>query len=158
MPSIIQRALIIEACVNVLAAILLLFYPGQSLSYFLIKSVDPSEINSTTTLLVRVIAIFVLVLTPQLLLATPSSSDLAAKRKLAYINLGVGEAWLIPLLLWEAFRATDTEKLLRAGGFSRRAALASAFNLWPPLLWRVWVWKMRPGWFEVDAQGSLKKD
>lgn len=154
MLSAIQRALIIEACVNVLAAVLLLFYPGLSVSYFLVTSVDPSEISPTTTLLVRVIGIFVLVLTPQLLLATPSSSDLAAKRKLAYINLGVGEACLIPLLLWEAFRATDKEKLLGAGGFSRRAALTSAFNLLPPLLWRVGVWKIRPGWFEGDGKCS----
>ena len=158
MPSVIQKAFIIEAVVNVIAATLLLVCPGFSLSYFLLTPLEPSEINSTTTLLIRVIAIFVLVLTPQLLLATPNATDLAAKRKLAYINLGVGEACLIPLLLWEALRATDTEKLLGAGGFSRRAALASAFNLLPPLLWRVWVWKMRPHWFAGDAQGSLKKD
>lgn len=158
MSSIIQKAFIVEACINVLAIIPLLFYPERTISYFLTTPIHSSEINLTTILLVRITGVFVLVLTPQLFLTTPQSKAVAAKRQLVYINLGAGEFCLIPLLVWEAFRATDTEKLQGAGGFSRRAALFSAANLLPPLLWRIWVWIFRPEWFSGDAQGSTKTD
>ena len=147
--SIIQKAFFLEACVNTTGIIALLVYPNESLSSF---SVRTSEITPIATLLARVAGMLVLALTPQLLLAAPDSEGCAGKRRFVYITLGTGEGALIPLLLWEAFRATDAEKVLSGGGISKVAGILSATSLVPLLVWRAWVWQARPHWFEQRGE------
>lgn len=76
-----------------------------------------------------------------------------------YWTLGAGEVGLIPLLIWEAFRASDQHKAVGvwAGGFSRKAALMCAANLVPLVLWRVYVFAVKPHWFE-GFEGFEEKD
>lgn len=160
MPSIIQKALVIEAFVNLLAIISLLFFPSAVLKPALASHLPSLELNATTLLLARSLGAMVLALTPQLLLAYPNSKDCAAKRKIAYVTLGAGEAALVPLLLWEAFRASDQSKAagVWAGGLGRNTCLVSAANLLPPLAWRIYVFLVKPQWFgDMEDEASKKK-
>lgn len=155
MSTTIQKAFVLEALINCPAILALIFYPRATLSYALIAPLS-TELNATTLFLARCAGVLILALTPQLLLAVPDDENCAGKRKTVYFTLGAGEAGLIPLLLWEAYRATDSEKLVGAGGFSRNAALLSAANLVPPLAWRFWVWGWRREWFGRQERKTLK--
>lgn len=164
MPSIIQTAFALEALINLPAIISLLFFPNEILKPVLASPLPSLELNATTLLLARSLGTMVLALTPQLLLAYPNSKDCAAKRKIAYVTLGAGEAALVPLLLWEAFRASDQSKAagVWAGGLGRRACLVAALNLLPPLAWRIYVFWMKPHCFgdtdDVTEKASKKKE
>jgi len=161
MPSIIQTALALEAFLNLPAIISLLFFPSAVLKPVLASPLPSLELNATTILLARSLGAVILALTPQLLLAYPNTKDCAAKRKVAYVTLGVGEAALVPLLLWEAFRASDQSKAVGvwAGGLGRRACLVSAANLVPLLAWRLYVFWVKPQWFgnTEDVMEKAKK-
>ena len=156
MPSIIQTAFAFEALINTPGIISLLFYPSTTLKPFLASPLPSVEVNDTAVLLARCVGIFVLTLTPQLLLAYPDTEDRVGKRRLVYWTLGVGEAGLIPLFLWEAFRASDEAKAagIWAGGFSRKYALMCVANLLWPIAWRIYVFGWRPEWFAARAQNS----
>lgn len=156
MSSVIQKAFVLEAIFNCPAIIALVFYPHITLPKFLASPLASTEITTTTTFFARSVGILILPLTPQLLLALPDSKDCAAKRKGVYFTLGTGEVGLIPLFLWEAYRATDNEKVLGAGGFSKKAALMCAANLLPPLAWRIWVWVWKPEWFAASGYDKEK--
>ena len=162
MPSIIQTALLGEAAMNIPGIIALTFFPTRTLSYFLASPHPNLELNATAILLARSVGLLILTLTPQLLLAYPNSKDCVVKRKLAYITLGIGEAALIPLLLWEAFRAEDGQKAagVWAGGWTRKMSLVSAGNLVPFVAWRLYVFFVKPEWFNGDTTsgGQAKKD
>lgn len=161
MPSLIQTAFAIEACLNLPGIIALIFFPSQTLKAFLASPLPSIELNDSAILLARAVGVCILGLTPQLLLAYPNTKDAVGKRKIVYWTLGAGEAGLIPLLLWEAFRASDQQKAagVWAGGFSRQAALMCAANLVPLVLWRVYVFTVKPHWFEgVDGKSEGKKE
>lgn len=160
MPSLIQTALALEAFLNTPGIIALVFFPSQTLKYFLASPLPSIELNETAVLLARCVGILIMGLTPQLMLAYPSTKDAAEKRKIVYWTLGMGEAGLIPLLIWEAFRASDEHKAagLWAGGFSRKAALMCAANLIPLVLWRVYVLAVKPQWLKgVEGTGKGRK-
>ena len=156
MSSMIQKAFAIEACLIVPGIIGLMLFPRGTLSNFLVSPWSGSAITPTTILLARVVGALILALIPQLLFALPDSKGVAEQRRLVYLTLGSGEAALIPLFLWEAFRATDAEKVLSAGGFSRSSALFSVANLLALLIWRVWVWDYKPHWFEQSGGITAK--
>ena len=148
MPSIIQKALISEVLANIPAIISLIFFPESVLRPALATkaSYSASELTRTATLMARCAGVLILALTPQLLLAYPDSKDCVGKRKQAYWGLGLGEAALIPLFLWEAFRERN-EKKARFGGLKPRAALLSAGALALPLAWRLFVFGWKDHWF-----------
>ncbi len=158
MPSIIQTAFALEALVNLPAIISLLFFPNATLKHFLASPLPSLELNATSIFLARSLGAMVLALTPQLLLAYPNSKNCVAQRKIAYVTLGAGEAALVPLLLWEAFRASDQSKAagVWAGGLSKRACLVSAANLVPVLAWRIYVFGVKPHWFG-DTEAVMEK-
>ena len=158
MPSIIQTAFFIEALANFPAIISLIFYPESVLRPAVTNnSLSPAaELNRTATLLVRSAGILILALTPQLLLALPESKDCVGKRKQVYITLGTGEGGLIALFLWEAFRQRSQEEL---GGLTKTAALLSAAMLFPPLVWRVFVFRWKEHWFRPEGgRGGERKN
>ena len=160
MPSIIQTAFSIEALTNIPAIVFLIFYPESTLRLALAKNLPYSdaELNRTATLMARCAGVLILALTPQLLIALPNSKGCVEKRKQAYIGLGLGEFGLIPLFLWEAFRASDWEKLDRGGGLTRNAALLSAGMLALPLAWRAFVFGWKDHWFgPKDIRGGNKR-
>ena len=72
-------------------------------------------------------------------------------------TLGTGEAGLIPLFLWEAFRASDQDKLKWQGGLTRRAALLCAGMLVLPLGWRIFVFGWKGQWFEPGGRRAREK-
>lgn len=158
MPSIIQTALAFEALLNVPGIVSLVCFPSQTLGYLLASPLPSLELNGTAVFLARSFGLLILALTPQLLLAYPNSKDSVGKRKLVYMTLGMGEVVLIPLLLWEAFRATDASKAagIRAGGLSRSFCLTATANLLPLLAWRVFVFQLKPQWFGVAEDVSMK--
>ena len=155
MPSIIQYAFAAEALINTPAIIALLFFPSATRKPFLASPLPSIELNATATLLARCVGVFILGLTSQLLLAYPDTEDCGGKRRIVYWTLGIGEAGLIPLFLWEALRASDEAKAagVWAGGLSRNMALTCAANSAAPLAWRAFVFGWRPQWF---AHGKEK--
>ena len=158
MPSIIQTAFFIEAITNVTAIISLIFYPESVLRPAVTTaSISPAaELNRTATLIARSAGVLILALTPQLLLALPESKDCVGKRKQVYITLGCAEGGLIALFLWEAFRQRSQEEL---GGLTKVAALLSAAMLFPPLVWRVFVFRWKEHWFRPEgALGEERKN
>lgn len=68
----------------------------------------------------------------------------------------------MPLLLWEAFRASDQSKAggVSAGGLTTTACLVSVANLTPVLAWRLYVFLVKPQWFgdtgDVIEKGKKK--
>ena len=161
MPSIIQIAFLLESALNVPGIIALTFYPVQTLSFLAVSPPFTPSLTPIGELFARFCGLLFAGLTPQLLLAVPNTPSRVEKRKLVYVTLGAGEVFLIPLFIWEAYRASDVEKLARGGGFSRIAALVFAGNLMMLLLWRVWVWEFRPEWFdgseEEKSEGNSSK-
>ncbi|KAL6716020.1 hypothetical protein ACLMJK_006982 [Lecanora helva] len=156
MPSIIQTAIVLEIFGNLVGIIALGCFPNQILRYFIASSLPGIELNGTVTFLSRSLSAFIFALTAPLLLAYPDSRSSAEKRKLAYWTLSTGEAILIPLLLWEAFRATDESKAagVWAGGLSRHFCFAAVGNLAPILFWRVFVFVMKAHWFGDGESGA----
>lgn len=159
MPSVIQAAFFLEALSNVSAIVSLIFLPEQTLSRALTTNAPYSaaELNRTATLLARCVGVLIFALTPQLLLALPDSKDCVGKRKQVYWTLGLGEAGLIPLFLWEAFRATDQAKLEWRGGLSRKTALLCAGILVLPLGWRAFVFGWKEHWFGPEGGHGHEK-
>ncbi len=160
MPSIIQTAFSLEALTNIPAIVLLIFYPESTLRLALAKNLSypNAELSRTATLMARCAGVLILALTPQLLIALPNSKGCVGKRKQAYVGLGLGEVGLIPLFLWEAFRASDQDKLEWAGGLTRRAALLCAGMLTLPLAWRIFMFGWKEHWFgPKDSRGGGKR-
>lgn len=157
MPSVIQIALFLEALANVTGFISLIFYPESILRWAIASNsiLPDAEINRTTTLVARCAAMLIVALTPQLLLALPDSRDCVGKRKLVYWTLGVGEAGLIALFLWEAFREGAKEEI---GGFTKSASLVCAGNLVPFLAWRVFVFGWKGHWFGPQGSSGREKE
>ena len=158
MPSIIQSALALEALLNVPAIVSLSFYPNHTINRFAVAPYPNSKINGTTEFLARSLGLLILALTPQLLLAYPNNKDCVGKRKLAYVTLGTGEAMLIPLLLWEAYRADDESKAAEvwAGGLSRSFCLVAIASLAIVLAWRIYVFGLKSHWFGDRGDMSEK--
>ena len=159
MPSIIQTAFFLEALVNVPTFISLIFYPESTIRPALDTNPlsSAAELTQTATLIARCAGVLILALTPQLLLALPDSKDCAGKRKLVYLTLGSGEAGLIPLFLWEAFRKSDQEGFEGRGGLTKGAALLCAGVLVPVLAWRVFVFGWREHWFGREGGREREK-
>ena len=161
MPSLIQTAFAVEALFNVFGGVSLCVFPTAVLSRFLASPLPSLELNATSILLARSLGLLILALTPQLLFAYPNNKDCVGKRRTVYLTLGAGEMGLVPLLLWEAFRASDESKAagVWAGGLSRNAALISAANLVPILAWRIYVFQFKPHWFgdTEDVVGKSKR-
>lgn len=159
MPSIIQAAFFFEALTNVSAIVSLILLPERTLSHALVTRppYSAAELNQTATLLARCAGVLIFALTPQLLLALPDSSDCVGKRKQVYWTLGLGEAGLIPLFFWEAFRASDQDKLGWRGGLSRRTALLCAGMLVLPLAWRACVFGWKEHWFGPEGSREQGK-
>ena len=159
MPSIIQIAFVLESILNIPGIIALTLYPFETLSLFTVSPTLAPTITPTGALFTRITGLFIAGITPQLLLAAPNTVSRVEKRKLVYITLGAGEVFLIPLFIWEAYRASDLEKLAQGGGLSKSASLMFAGNLLSLLLWRVWVWAIRPEWFDgaegKESEGDL---
>ena len=156
MSSIIQKAFALEAFLNVPTIINLAFFPRATLSNFLVSPWSGSAITPTTLFWTRAAGAMTLAMTPQLLYALPESKGVGKQRKLVYLTLGAGEAALIPLLLWEAFRATDAEKMLSGGGIKRSSALSGVAIFLACLTWRFWVWDFKPHWFEQSGGDANK--
>ncbi len=156
MSSIIQKAFALEALLALPSAFALIFFPRPSLSVFLVSPWSGNAITPTTILFGRVTGAMILAVTAPLLYGIPDKSGVAEQRKSTYLTLGTAETVLVPLLLWEAFRATDPEKILSGGGFSRSVALESAASLLAILSWRSWVWALKPQWFGRSAEISEK--
>ena len=155
MPSVIQKAFFIEALTNVLAIVSFIFYPESTLRPVVSTNL---ELSRSATLMTRCAGILVLALTPQLLLGLPDSKDCAGKRKQAYWGLALGEVGLIPLFLWEAFRASDLEKQqVWGGGLTRSAALLCTGMMIPPLAWRIFVFGWKEHWFGPEGGREREK-
>ena len=158
MPSIIQTAFSLEALTNIPAIVFLIFYPESTLRPALAQNISypDAQLTRTATFMARCAGVLVLALTPQLLIALPNSKGCVGKRKQAYVGLGLGELGLIPLFLWEAFRAKD--RLESAEGLTRRAALLCAGMLSLPLAWRIFVFGWKEHWFgPKDSRGGDKR-
>ena len=161
MPTIIQTAFLAEALLNTPGIIASIIFPSATLDLLLVPTI-PSSFNPSSILLTRALGVMFLALTPPLLLAYPNTPDAAGKRRIVYWILGLGEGGLVPLLLWEAFRASDEEKVIGVGGgvggWSRTAALMGVASLLPLLLWRIYVFTAQPSWFlGVSSRGTGKK-
>jgi hypothetical protein len=65
-------------------------------------------------------------------------------------TLGVGEALIIWLLLWNALDAESS-------GFSTRALLQAAGSLVPYLIWRCWAFWIDPRLFGKGEESTAKK-
>ena len=156
MPSIIQKAFAFEILITIPAVVGLLLSPSATVKLLLASPLPSIELNDTAILLARCVGIFIFTLTALLLLAYPDTEDCVGKRRLVYWVLGVGEAGLIPLFLWEALRTSDEAKAAGfwAGGLSRRSALMCAANLVWPLAWRIYVFRWRPEWFAAGARSN----
>ena len=160
MPSQIQIAFLVEALLNIPGIVALTLFPSRTLKFFLATPLPSAELHGTTILLARALGVLILGLTPPLLIAYPNTKDAAGARRIVYWTLGIGEGGLIPLLLWEAFRASDEKKATEngTGGWSRKAALMGVASLLPLLLWRVYVFTVKPSWFAGDeSSGGGKK-
>lgn len=64
----------------------------------------------------------------------------------------------MPLLLWEAFRASDRDKRDWRGGLTKRAALLCAGILVLPLAWKAFVLGCKEHWFGPEGgRGRAKR-
>ena len=165
MPSIIQTAFFLEALMNGYGIVSLIFYPESTIRPALnttgwsSAAKSAAKLNQTASLFARCAGVLIFALTPQLLLALPDSKDCVGKRKLVYWTLGFGEAGLIPLFLWEAFRDSNRRGFERRGGLTQRAALLCAGMLIPPLAWRVFVFGWKEHWFGPrGSQGGRRRE
>ena len=156
MPSIIQAAFLLEALLHIPTIINFIFYPESVLLPALAtNSISPAlELNRTTTLLARCFGVVNFAFAAGMLLAVPDSKDCLGKRENVYWTLGLVEAGLIPLFLWEAFRTRGEEDV---GGFTQRAALLSVVPMAPGLAWRVFVLRWKEHWLRPEGGRESKK-
>ncbi|KAL8636528.1 MAG: hypothetical protein Q9228_006088 [Teloschistes exilis] len=158
MPSLspIQIALALEAGLNICGATLMLLFPRPILAYLssapsrTASDPNPSSVSPTTIQLLRWLAALVYGLTPQLLLALPSSRGARDKRWIVYITLGAGEGALIVMMLLQALLRQKGE-----GGLTRRALLGCVAGLTPFMVWRIYALGGRP---EMLADSGAKRD
>ena len=134
--STIRKAFVVEAVAN-LFTIPLITNTHFTLSMLLN---NPAQINPSSILFARLFGgLIVGGLTSALLAGSANTRNGIESRRPVYLLLGLGEAFLIPLLVLE---------LTKNGGpgaaLSKKVAAASIVCLVPPLLWRLFVLFIRP--------------
>jgi len=153
MTKIIGYALAFESFLNLFGAIPFLLYPEWCLSYVVntlaAHHVHTSPVPPGSATLFQVYACLVIALTIPLLMCIPDVPGAAPKRVIMFQALGMGEAFLIALLLW---KATDPDK----SGYTQLSLVLSAMSLTPHLSWRAWTLLVRPDWF-ADGSETKKK-
>lgn len=134
MPSFIQGALGCEAVFNIIGAIPFILFPERLLSFAILadesKSAISTVVPASTATLWRLFGGLFLGLTVPVLLCIPNSDGATERRKLTYATLTAGEAFLIPIVLWQA---VEPEK----SGFTRTALLGTIGALAPTMTWHV---------------------
>ncbi|KAL8661215.1 MAG: hypothetical protein Q9202_005817 [Teloschistes flavicans] len=154
--SPIQIALALEAGLNIFGATIMLLFPRPMLAFLssppsrTASNPNPNTVSPTAIQLLRWLAALVYGLTPQLLLALPSSRSARDKRWLAYVTLGAGEGVLIVMMLWQALLRESGD-----GALTRRALLGCVVGLTPFMVWRVYVLGVRPG---MLAESGAKRE
>jgi len=172
--GIIRPAIIVEAAANTIAATFLLFTPHAVLSF-----IGVSSKNVAAAQLVQWIGCVIHGLTVPLAMGYPNTKGAVLKRRAAYWTLLVGEMALIPILAFQAFGfganiGGATREPLDAGDAVIRKAMdglgimvgleipkttlfVAIANLTPFVLWRLYLFIVKPEWFGVEP-GDLKKD
>lgn len=146
MSSIFRRALIIEAAANIIGGVGFLFFPEWCLS----KVIPPNQSQSilgpvipqSTVTLLQTFATMIFALTVPLVICIPDYSGVAQRRSLTYLTLLAGEVFLTGLLIWKASQGEEKS------GFTDFCLLLSTSVLTLPALWRIWVFTVKPHWFD----------
>jgi hypothetical protein len=132
----VRKAFLIEALLNA-GSFPLITHPRFCLSLLLN---NPSQINASSVFFARFFGGLVVgALTPGLLYGYQNTRQGIESRKTVYMALGVGECFLIPLLIIEAMKGGGRDAAL-----SVHAALSAIFLLAPPLMWRIYAMFIRP--------------
>ena len=95
-------------------------------------------------------------LTSALLAGYTNTRNGIESRRPTYLMLGLGEALLIPLLVGEVVKDGGVDAAV-----SKKVAGASIAMLLPPLLWRIYVWAVRPdllGRYTEERRGGERGD
>lgn len=133
--STIRKAFLVEAIAN-LFTIPLITNTRFILSLLLL---NPSDINPASILFARLFGgIIVGGLTSALLIGATNTCNGIESRRTTYVLLGLGEAFLIPMLALEVVKAG------RDAALSTAVAVGSIGLLLPPLVWRGYVLFVRP--------------
>ncbi|KAF9738600.1 hypothetical protein PMIN01_03883 [Paraphaeosphaeria minitans] len=133
--STIRKAFLLEAIAN-LFTIPLITNTRFILSILLLH---PSDINPASILFARLFGgIIVGGLTSALLIGAGNTRNGIGSRRTTYVLLGLGEAFLIPML------ALETAKGGSDAALSTAVAVGSIGLLLPPLAWRGYVLFLRP--------------
>jgi hypothetical protein len=142
MTWVIQLGLTIESFLNIFGASVFVVYPEWCLSYV----ISPSPVNTMTgttpvpassSTLFQVYGLLVLSETLLLLLCIPESPGIRRTRVMVFQTLGLGEAFLIGLLIWKSFDAQNS-------GFTASGLIIAAINLLPAFGWRIWALYIMP--------------
>ncbi|WWC91082.1 uncharacterized protein L201_006023 [Kwoniella dendrophila CBS 6074] len=144
--TVVKRAFLIESFFNLLSFPLIT--NTETVLYYLLR--DPtSQINASSILFSRLFGGLVI---GGLTTCLIYGSKHIPSRRNVYWTLGMGEIFLIPILLLEALKSNqDKNKAL-----STYTALGSISLLLPPLLWRVYILYIRPDL--IGDENQIKKD
>jgi len=154
MPQIIQYGLVIESFLNIFGASTFVLFPHWCLSHVIQPppnlSSGESFVPDTAAILFQAYGLLVIALTFPLLACIPDSPSVGKFRVLIFQTLGLGEIFLIGLLLLNTAEPTES-------GFTRKGLLLAAANLVPALSWRVWTLYFRPGWLNAAEENKKRK-
>lgn len=156
MPQIIQYGLVIESLLNIFGASAFILFPHWCLSHVIQPPLGLSSLSGVSSvpdsaaILFQAYGLLVISLTFPLLACIPDSPSVGKSRALIFKTLGLGEIFLIGLLLLKAVDANQS-------GFTRKGLVLAAANLVPALSWRVWTLYIRPEWLNAVGESKKKK-
>ncbi|EMD91599.1 hypothetical protein COCC4DRAFT_37344 [Bipolaris maydis ATCC 48331] len=151
--STIRKAFILEATANLFTIPLI---TNTRFTLSLLLSNPSRDINPASVLFARLFGgLIVGGLTSALFAGAANTRNGIESRRPTYLMLGIGEACLIPILMWELIQGAPRAAI------SRAVAGVSIGFLLPPLLWRMYVLFVRPellGRYIEEREDNLGAD
>lgn len=143
--TIIQRALILETTGTALAGLLVLLHPTAFLT-FLVSS-PSSAITPLAIGLTQWIAVLSFAFSIACAFSIPDTARAVQSRWGLYWTLGLGEAAMCVLFLWQMGREGEV-------GLSREGLWMGVLQLGGAVLWRGFVIVFKPHWFGGREKGK----
>lgn len=137
--NIIRFAMLFESILNLPAFVALTFYPGYTLTYFLVNEHDITPAAQSFT---QLMGIMILMISVLLWAAIPNTKSGVETRRPTYIMLASAEAAMVTMWIYQRYGLGE-----KGCGWKNNALDMSVMNVGPLCGFRIFALYSKPDWF-----------